>query len=112
MSVYTFCFILSVLFLFVTMYFIKRRILEFKYSIFWISISIVMLLLSLNKDLVEAMASAVNIQYAPAFLFLIGIIFVLLLIFYFTIVVSNMQRKITRLTQEIGILKSSLKENK
>jgi hypothetical protein len=94
------------------MYFVKRRILEFKYSIFWVSISIAMLILSLNKDFVEKMASAVDIHYAPAFLFLIGIIFILLLIFYFTIVISDMQRKIIRLTQEVGILKSSSKDNK
>lgn len=109
MGPYTYCFVLSVLFLTVTLYFVKKRILDFKYSIFWISISLVLIILSINKKLAEGMARAVSISYAPAFLFVTGIVFIFFLIFYLTLVISKIQSKITMLIQEVGILKSCSK---
>lgn len=106
MSSYTYCLILSVLFLIGTIYFVKKRILDFKYSIFWIFISLMLIIFSLDVKLTEELARRVGIFYAPAFLFVTGIIFLLILIFYLNLVVSKMQSKITLLTQEIGIIKS------
>lgn len=110
MSPYTYCLILSILFLVGTLYFVKKRVLDFKYSMFWVAISLVLIILSLNKNLTEWMARAVNIYYAPTFLFVTGIVFVFFLIFYLTLVISRMQKKITILTQEIGIINSKRNE--
>jgi len=110
MNPYKYCLALSILFLIGTLYFIKKRVLDFKYSIFWISTSLLMILLSVNKDLTEGMARAVNIAYAPAFLFVTGIAFIFFLLFYLSLVISKMQSKITLLIQEIGILKSCVDE--
>lgn len=110
MSPYTYCFVLSVLFLAGTVYFVKKRVLDFKYSMFWVLISLILLFLSLNKEITEVMAGAVKISYAPAFLFVTGIVLVLFLIFYLNLVISKMQNKITLLVQEIGIIKSSRDE--
>lgn len=111
MKPYTYCLVLSILFLIGTLYFVKKRILDFKYSIFWVSISLVLIVLSLNINLTESMARIAGISYAPAFLFVTGIIFVLILIFYLNLVISNMQSKITLLTQEIGIIKSYISKS-
>lgn len=92
------------LFLIMTLFFIKRRLLEFRYSMLWIVTSLIMVIFSLNKSLTEKFAQLLNISYPPAFLFLTGIAFILLLLFYITVVVSNMQGKITRLIQELGVL--------
>jgi hypothetical protein len=107
MNPYTYCLVLSALFLAGTLYFVKKRVLDFKYSIFWILTSLVLIILSLNKSLTEGMARAVSISYAPAFLFVTGIVFIFFLIFYLNLVISKMQSKITLLVQEIGILRSS-----
>lgn len=106
MNSYTYCLVLSILFLTGTLYFVKKRVLDFKYSIFWVLISLILIVLSLNINLTEGMARAVGISYAPAFLFVTGIVFILILIFYLNLVISKMQSKITLLTQEIGIIKS------
>lgn len=111
MKPYTYCLLLSILFLIGTLYFVKKRMLDFKYSIFWISISLILIIFSLNIGLTESIARKVGISYAPAFLFVTGIIFVLILIFYLNLVISKMQSKITRLTQEIGIIKSCSNES-
>lgn len=111
MKPYTYCLVLSVLFLISTFYFVKKRVLDFKYSIFWVSISLILIILSLNVDITEGIARRVGISYAPAFLFVTGIIFILIIIFYLNLVISKMQSKITLLTQEIGIIKSCINES-
>ena len=111
MKSYTYCLVLSILFLIGTLYFVKKRILDFKYSIFWVSTSLILIMFSLDINLTEDMARKVGISYAPAFLFVTGIIFLLILIFYLNLVISKMQSKITRLTQEIGIIKSFSNES-
>lgn len=111
MKPYTYCLVLSILFLIGTLYFVKKRMLDFKYSIFWISISLTLIIFSLDINLTEDMARKVGISYAPAFLFVTGIIFLLILIFYLNLMISKMQSKITSLTQEIGIIKSCSNES-
>lgn len=108
MTPYMYSFILSLLFLLVTLYFVKSRAIDFKYSIFWSAISVLFIVLSLNKDLTEWIAGLVNIAYAPAFLFVTGIVFIFAILFYLTVVISKMQDKITVLIQEVGILKSDM----
>lgn len=110
MKPYTYCLVLSILFLIVTLYSLKKRILDFKYSIFWILISFILIVFSLDVNLTEDMARKVGIFYAPAFLFVTGIFFLLILIFYLNLAISKMQSKITLLTQEIGIIKSCSNE--
>lgn len=111
MKPYTYCLVLSILFLIGTLYFVKKRMLDFKYSIFWVSISLTLIIFSLDINLTEDMARKVGISYAPAFLFVTGIIFLLILIFYLNLVISKMQSKITSLTQEIGIIKGCSNES-
>lgn len=110
MNPYIYCLLLSLLFLAGTLYFVKTRVLDFKYSMFWLLISIIFIILSLNKDLTERIAGIVNISYAPAFLFVTGIVFIFFLIFYLTIVISKMQKKIAALVQEVGILSSNIEK--
>lgn len=107
MTPYLYSFILALLFLVVTLYFVKSRAMDFKYSLFWMLISLSLIVLSLNKDLTEWMAGLLNIDYAPAFLFVTGIVFIFAILFYLTIVISKMQKQITALIQEVGILKST-----
>ncbi len=111
MRVYTYCIILAAVFLIITLYYVKRRKLDFHYCMLWILVSLVLCMLSLNKNIVENAAVFTGISYAPAFLFVTGIVFSLILIFYLTLVISSLQKRIIRLTQEIGILKSKMEGN-
>lgn len=77
----------------------------------WILVSLVLCTLSLNKGIVEGAAKLTGISYAPAFLFVTGIVFSLVLVFYMTLIISSLQKRIVRLTQEIGILKSKMEGN-
>lgn len=109
MNVYTFCLIISVFFLMLTVFFLKKRLLEFKYGIFWLVISLIMIMLSLNINATETLVKKIMIAYTPSFLLLVGTMFILLMMLHLTIIICDIHKKMIRLSQEIGILK---KENK
>lgn len=108
MNIYKYCIAIALLFLFITLYYIKQRKIEFGYSILWFSISIFLFIIAASPMLLEYIASFVGIDYGPSFLFLGGTLFNMLIIFYLTIKLSGMKTKVVRLTQEIGIIKSKL----
>lgn len=105
-----FFFTISFLFLIVSIVFIRKRGLEFKCGLLWILVSLILMVFSMNPKIIEHLAEATGIMYAPAFLFFTGIIFSLIMIFYLMIVTSNMQKKLTKLIQENSILKDRIEE--
>jgi hypothetical protein len=107
-----FALILSIIFLCINLSFLKKRLLEFKYSFLWMGINIIILILSVNIPLVEYMAGLVGIYYAPSFLFLLAILLCFMLMFYLMLVISNIQKKVTRLIQENAILRNEIYERK
>ncbi|MBU5591665.1 DUF2304 domain-containing protein [Clostridium sp. MSJ-4] len=105
-----FCFMISLFFLVISIIFIRKRSLEFKSGLLWILVSLILMIFSVNSTIIESLAKVTGIMYPPAFLFLMGIIFSLVMIFYLMIVISNMQKKLTKLIQENSILKDRIEE--
>ncbi len=110
MNAYLYCAMLAILFLAVTIHYVKKRKLEFQYCIFWIFISLTLIILSTNKNILEVISKKIGIYYSPALLFVTGIIFSFLLIFHLTLVISDMKKRIVKLTQELAILKSTMED--
>lgn len=108
MDIYKYCIVVAIIFLVTTLYYIKRRRIEFNYCILWFSISLAVLIISIDKDILTYVASVLGIYYSPSFLFLGGIILNMTLIFYLTVKMSDTNKKLVRITQEVGILKSKL----
>jgi len=108
MTIYKYCIAIALLFLLITLYYIKQRKMEFGYSILWFSISIFLFVIAASPVLLDYIATFVGIDYGPSFLFLGGTLFNMLIIFYLMIKLSGMKIKLVRLTQEIGIIKSKL----
>ncbi|RCW44912.1 DUF2304 domain-containing protein [Paenibacillus prosopidis] len=104
--------ITSVGFLFVLIMLINRRLLREQYSMLWLLFGVVMLILSVRVQIIDALADAAGIDYAPALLFLVGILFCVALILHLTVIVSKLSEKVIRLTQELGILHHELHERK
>lgn len=108
MNIYNISIVLSLIFILIILYLIKKRKIEFNYSLFWFSISIIIFVLAINRNLLERISNFFGIDYAPALLFIGGILFNIVINFYITIKISDMKKRMTRLTQEVGILKSKL----
>lgn len=107
MNAYLYCTFLSLIFMFVTIYYSRKRSLDLRYCIFWLAISSVLIILSINKGILDTISKKIGIYYPPALLFVTGIIFSFLLAFILTIEVSDLKRRVINLTQELAILKST-----
>lgn len=75
MNIYNTSIVLSLIFILIILYLIKKRKIEFNYSLFWFSISIIIFVLAINRNLFERISNFFGIDYAPALLFIGGILF-------------------------------------
>ncbi len=85
---------------------IRKRKLQEKYSILWFFSAIVLILLSIWRDLLERTAHFLGVYYAPSALFIIAAFCGMLLALHFTIVISQLSEQNRILAQELGILRS------
>ncbi len=85
---------------------VRRRKLREEYSILWLSGSVIVLVLSVKQDWLNRFSAAVGIAYPPSLLFLIGILFIVLILIHFSITISKLQQMNKKLSQEIALMKS------
>jgi len=85
---------------------VRRRKLREEYSILWLAGGVIMLLFSLKKDWLEWASNAAGIYYPPSFLFLIGMLFILLILIHFSITISRLYQMNKKMAQEIALLKA------
>jgi len=90
--------------------FIRRGLLKEKYSVLWIAAALAILVLSVKKGLLDAIAGVLGIAYPPSLLFLVAFVFILLINLHFSVVISILHEKNKALVQDITLLKNSLKE--
>jgi hypothetical protein len=98
--------------LFLVLELIRRGRLKERYSLLWLFSGVVMLVLSLSRELLEYIARQVGIFYPPSLLFLVAFIFLLLITLHFSAVISGLSEKNKKLAQEIALLRQSLDELK
>jgi hypothetical protein len=84
---------------------VRRRRLREEYSLLWICTASVLLLLSLWRGLLDRLAFLTGIKYPPSALFLVGFGFFLLILLHFSLVLSDLSRKVKQLAQEVALRK-------
>lgn len=91
----------------ISLFYIIRKIryskMQIEYTLFWIVLSIIMILMAVFPQIVYWIAWILGIM-SPAnmvYLFIIGIL--LLKVFMMTIEISNLESKVQALIQEVGI---------
>lgn len=89
----------------------KKKIRE-EYALLWIVIFVIFLILSTFRGLIDKISSLMGIQYQPASLFLILIGCTFLLLFHFSLVISDMKKKLNTLASTLAILEESLSRKK
>ena len=100
----------SVLLLLVVLELVRRRRLAEEYSALWIVSAILLIGVSLRRDLVDLAARWLGVYYPPAILvlMLVGIVFVASL--SFSVILSRQQRQISRLIEENAIMAAELRD--
>jgi hypothetical protein len=107
-NVYVLSITFSILFLLMIVALVRKNKLMEKYSLLWILFGVTVLVMSLTPLFIEKIAAVLDIKYAPSVLFLIGLIYLILYSLHLTVIVSSQAGKITRLNQELGILKEKM----
>ena len=102
--------ILSISIVIVTFELIRREKLKERYSLLWLATAFSMFILSCWTSILNFISSFIGVKIPSNTLFFIGTIFLMLIIFYLTVVVSELSRKNDRLTQEITLIKKRMEE--
>ena len=88
----------------------RKRLME-RYALLWLFASAVLLALAVWKGLLETIAHAIGIYYAPSALFVIAFGFILLLLLHFSLVISRLADQNKILAQRLGLLQQRLDEH-
>lgn len=82
---------------------VRVRRLELKYALIWFFVGTLLLIFDLVPGILEGLTELLGISLPINMLFFLGFGFVLMIVFSQTIVISNLTRRVKRLTQEIGM---------
>lgn len=89
---------------------VRRRALAEKYSLLWLIMSVVILLLAIARPALDRIAPMLGIYYAPSALFVAGFVGLLVILLYFSAVITQLTREARIAAQQIGILRERVDE--
>ena len=87
----------------------RRRLLE-RYAILWLASAVALLVLATWTGLLETLANAVGIYYAPSALFVFAFGFILVLLLHFSVAVSRLADQNKVLAQRLALLEERQRE--
>jgi len=88
---------------------IRKRKLREEYSIMWLIGSMALIVFAIWRDLLDIIASAVGVFYAPAILLLVIMFFGILIFLHITVVISRQTDQNKNMAQEIALLNDKIK---
>lgn len=86
---------------------LRRGQLRAKYSLLWLSIGSVMVVLSVSPEILDKVSDWIGIDYAPATLFLGAIVLLLLIVAHLSWELSRLEDRTRTLAEEIALMKVS-----
>lgn len=89
---------------------VRRRKLGEGYSVLWLLICTLLIVLSLWRELLETLAGLVGIFYPPSALFAVAFAFLLLILLHLSVVVSTLSADNRQLSQKLGIVEWRLRQ--
>ncbi len=95
----------SVIALLVILELVRRRRLREEYSLLWLATAVVMLVVSVWRDLLHRLAAAVGIEYPPNLLFLLAALFLLFMQLYLSTVITKLTQENKEIAQQVALLR-------
>jgi hypothetical protein len=103
--------IASVLLLLVVFELIRGRRLKERYALLWLATGVVLLVLSAWRNGLNTIAGWMGIStYPPAILFAVATLFVIIVLLYYSTVLSQLVDQNTVLAQELALLRERLEK--
>ncbi len=88
---------------------LKNKNMSIKYSILWLLLPILFLLMALFSNTMIQIANMLGFELLSNMIFFITVGILFIICFSLTIIVSNLNKKIVQLSQEIALLKKERK---
>jgi hypothetical protein len=89
---------------------IRRKRLKEEFSVLWLGMGIIFLVISLFRKLLDKFSMLVGIGYPPAALFLILIMGLTVILIHFSVAISELKEANKKLAQELGLLRKEFEE--
>jgi hypothetical protein len=83
---------------------VRRRRLKEEYSVLWVITALVLLVLASWYELLQEITNAIGGVADSSTLFFFGLLFAFFMLLHFSVRVSALERRLTALVQEIGLL--------
>ena len=102
----------SIVFLLLILWCVRQKKLKEAYAMLWVLIGMVMLGVSIYPSVLRWISQYIGIKYPPATLFLLILCGVIVILFQYSLLLSRNQEKISRLIQEVALLKNEIENLK
>jgi hypothetical protein len=83
---------------------VRRRKLKEEYSVLWLTTAVVLLLLAVSGGLRRSLTNAIGAISQASTLYFFGLIFVIFLLLHFSVRVSQLEKRVTAMIQEVALL--------
>ncbi len=83
---------------------VRRRRLKEEYSVLWVTTAVVLLLLAASGGLLRDLTHGIGAISQASTLYFFGLIFVIFLLLHFSVRVSDLERRVLSMIQEIALL--------
>jgi hypothetical protein len=101
--------VLGLLFVIYILFKVKNKLFSEVKSFFWIIGGLLVVILPIYPDIITTVARLMGIEYAPSVLFLLGIIFIIFIVFRQEQDVSNLNERVKELAQRNSLLEERLR---
>jgi hypothetical protein len=100
--------LVAVALLFVILELIRSRRLQERYAILWLVTGATILVLSVWRSALGQISDAIGIAYPPTALFVLGSLFILIVLLHYSTVISQLSDQNRILAQRLALLESRL----
>ncbi len=102
--------IVSIIFFIFILQQVRRKRLSEAYSLLWVFGAVILTVLAMFPGLLGLLSNFIGIYYAPATLFLVLIVCILLILLQFSILLTVRSRQTKKIAQEVALLKNELEK--
>ncbi len=100
--------IFAIIFIIFILNLVRKNKLDEKYSILWLFFSVIIIGVSIYPGILEQISKLFDVYYPPALLLLFAIIILGAYIVHIILIITNQNKMIIKLTQEIALLKEEI----
>lgn len=91
---------------------VRRKKIDLRYTLSWMCLGVVLLLLDIFPGIMEWLADLIGIKTPSNMVFFFGFILIVILVYSLTTSVSRLSDKSKKLTQEVALLREELERLK